>query len=60
MDHQRQAKRNLGVDDDFGIPVGGQLHGVGPAVTPVLDAFQIALDDCGELALLGANDDEIS
>ena len=60
MDHQSQTKRNLGIDDDLGIPIGGQLHRISPPITPVFDALQIALDDSGELALLGTNDDEIS
>ena len=55
----REAKCDLRVDDHFRIAVSRQPHRVRPAVSPVMDALQVVLDDAGELALLGADDDQL-
>ena len=53
----REAKCDLRIDDYLSVAVSRQPHRVCPAVSPVIDALQIILDDTGELALLGPDDD---
>lgn len=55
----REAKCDPRVDDHFRVAVSRQSHGVCPAVASVMDALQIVIHNPGELALLGANDDQI-
>jgi hypothetical protein len=59
VDDQRQSKCDLWVDHHLSVGVGRQAHRVSPAVAPVVDPLQVAPDDLGELALLGADDHQL-
>ena len=55
MNDKRLPERALGVDDDIGGRVGGQLELRGPAATPIFNPSEVSADDLGEVLLPGAD-----
>lgn len=52
MDNKRQAEGNPRIHDHLSVFIGGQSHRVSPAISSVMDAAQVVLDNLRELALL--------